>query len=315
MVSNRSEIKKKRVMILGPTASGKTELAHRLALEYDSDIISVDSRQCYKRIDIGTAKPGPDLLNERRYFNISILELTESDSVADFRKRAGAWAKQIRASGRPVIYAGGSTLHLQSIIEPLDPTPRSNPENIRYLEQKASNDGLESLYNELTRVDPVYADAMDGLNRQRILRALDVWMQTGKPFSSFHTKNTPQPDDDLLVFGLDWPRKILHERINNRVDRMIRKGLIEETRQILDDGFSAGLQSLQTVGYRDVISYFNGNVNRTQMIADIKTQTRRYAKRQITWFRKWPFIHWMDAHEMTLTKMLEQIQKIQHQPR
>lgn len=296
-------------MILGPTASGKTELAHRLALEIEGEIISVDSRQCYKRIDIGTAKPDKSLLNGVPYFNISILDLRQKDTVALFLERSEKWEKQIQARGKVVIYAGGSTLHLQGLLQPLDDVPESDPENIALLENRIEEEGLQKVFSELQEVDPVYTSEMDGLNRHRIIRAMDVWMQTGKPFSSFHSNNEISLPDDMLVFGLQRPRKQLHIRINERVDKMIARGLVEETQNILNDGYEPDLQSLQTVGYRDIISYLNGNKSYEQMIADIKTQTRRYAKRQITWFRRWPFIHWFNANELNTEDMISRIKQ------
>ncbi|MEX0994774.1 MAG: tRNA (adenosine(37)-N6)-dimethylallyltransferase MiaA [Balneolaceae bacterium] len=299
----------KRLMILGPTASGKSALSARLAGEIGAEIISVDSRQCYKKIDIGTAKPEKELLDSVPHYNISLFDLNQNDSAANFFNRTRTWEKQILSKGRYVIYTGGSTLHLQGLIRPLDDLPQSNPENIRQLNQQVKHDGLQTLYQELQRVDPDYAEKMDGLNRQRIIRAMDVWMQTGKPFSSFHRKDEIQPPDDMIVYGLHWLRKKLHERINQRVDTMIEKGLIEETRQILEEGYSPDLQSLQTVGYREVISYLDGNLSKEDMINDIKTKTRRYAKRQITWFRRWPFIRWLKAYELSVAERIESIKQ------
>lgn len=303
---------KKRIIIAGPTASGKSSLAISLAQQIDGEVISVDSRQCYKQINIGTAKPSKNQLTLIPHHNISVLDLEKSDNVADFKVRVEEAAIGIAKKGKSVLFCGGSTLHLQSLIKPMDDIPSANSENLKTLQQAVNENGIESLYDQLLKHDPEYARSMDGFNKQRIMRALDVWMQTGRPFSSFHTRSTPEPSDDLLVFGLHRPRKILHERINRRVDRMIENGLVEETEQILADGYSPSLQSLQTVGYRDVISYLKRDVTREQMIADIKTQTRRYAKKQITWFRKWPFIRWMNAEEMTFREMLEQIQEFQN---
>jgi tRNA dimethylallyltransferase len=298
-----------KIMILGPTASGKTELAHNLARQLDGEIISVDSRQCYKRIDIGTAKPDRKLLQEVRYYNISILDLSESDSAASFANRAMEWEKDIISRGKKVICAGGSTLHLRALLQPFDDLPESSSDNLAILEEEASSKGLESLFLKLKKVDPQYASGMDGMNRQRILRALDVWMQTGRPFSSFHQKTKIVPPPNLHVYGLKWPRKLLHQRINERVDLMISEGLVDETKSILHDGYSPELQSLQTVGYRDVIRYLDGEISYEQMIADIKTQTRRYAKRQITWFRRWPFIKWLEANEMDGSELAETVKQ------
>lgn len=286
----------RRIMILGPTASGKTDLACRLAQRIDGEIISVDSRQCYRRIDIGTAKPNTRQLNSVPHHNISLLGPEETDSVASFLKRAETWQNEILSRGRKVIYCGGSTLHLKALLQPLDSLPAANPDHLKQLEKRAEKEGLESLYNQLLEVDPESAERMDGLNRHRIYRALDVWMQTGKPISSFHNQpDTPIPPEGLQVFGLSLPRRTLHHRIEQRVDRMIEEGLVNETRQLLSEGYKPSQQFLQTVGYRNVIEHLHGELSFEQMIKDIKTSTRRYAKRQITWFRRWPFIHWLDA--------------------
>lgn len=145
------------------------------------------------------------------------------------------------------------------------------------------------------------------MNRQRIIRALDIWMQTGKPFSSFHQQEKIQPNDKTFVFGLNHPREKLYDRINKRVDLMIEMGLEDEVKTILDSGFSKDLQALQTVGYREVISHFEGELDLETMIEKIKTNTRRYAKRQLTWFRRWDFIEWLDADSLSVEELKEKI--------
>lgn len=297
----------KRIIIAGPTASGKSSLAIQLSMAIDAEIISVDSRQCYKQLDIGTAKPTAEDLNQVPHYNISVLELTEDDSVAEFKKRADRYAAEIQSKNKNIIYCGGSTLHLQSIFHPLDDIPSSNKENLEKLAQEAEKKGIEHLYNKLTVADPDYAQKMDGLNRQRIFRALDVWMQTGKPFSSFHTHNKAELPADMLLFALHHPRKILHQRISERTENMFEQGLVEETRQILQSGVAPETQSLQTVGYREVINYLEGKTSLDDAIKDIKTSTRRYAKRQITWLRRWPFVQWLDRHKKSEPELVEKI--------
>lgn len=298
---------KQRIIIAGPTASGKSDLAIHLARSLDAEIISVDSRQCYKQINIGTAKPTEQQLKTVPHHNISVLELTEADSVASFKKRADKYAEQIEQRGKTVLYCGGSTLHLQSIFHPLDDIPSSNSENLKKLERTADEEGLEHLYARLKEVDPEYATKMDGINRQRLFRALDVWMQTGKPFSSFHNRDAPSLPENMLFYALHHPRKVLHQRISDRTDQMFEQGLIEETRQILESGVDPNVQSLQTVGYREVISYLEGSLSLEQAKKDIKTSTRRYAKRQITWLRRWPFVQWLDKHQTETAKLVEKI--------
>lgn len=295
-----------RIIILGPTASGKTELSIQLAEELGTSIISADSRQCYKHINIGTAKPSEEELGRVPHYNISNIELEEDDNAMAFQKRATQWESEILQKSDHVIYAGGSTLHLQSLIQPFTEMPEANEENIAELEAQIKREGLESLYKKLERVDPEYASKMDGLNRQRIIRALDVWMQTGKPFSSFHDNDPVQPDENTLVFGLKWPRQKLYERINQRVDNMIKAGLVEEVKSILKD-HPKDLQSLNTVGYQEIIKYLDGEWTLDKAIEKIKTSTRRYAKRQITWYKRWDFVHWLEADEMNVMEMKEEI--------
>ncbi len=296
-----------RIILLGPTASGKTELSLQLAEELRTSIISADSRQCYSMMDIGTAKPSKQELERVPHYNISNLSLEEDDSAIKFNKRAEEWEKRILSNTKHVIYAGGSTLHLTGLIQPFSEIPDSNPENVSTLNSRIESDGLETLYEELKAIDPDYIPKMDGMNRQRIIRALDVWMQTGKPFSSFHQNDQLAPDDSTLVFGLRHPRELLYARINKRVDAMIAQGLEHEVNEILEAGFSPDLQALQTVGYREVIAHRNGEFDRKTMNEKIKTNTRRYAKRQLTWFRRWKFVQWLDAETMTTEEMKQKI--------
>lgn len=283
-------------MLLGPTAVGKTSVSIELARMLDAEIISADSRQCFKYLDIGTAKPTPNQLDAVPHYNVSLLKPDQPDNAAAFRERALQWSDDIQNRGKKVMYVGGSTLHLQGLVQPFDDVPSSDAENQAELKQRAKAEGLDTLYDELKEVDPEYADRMDGLNKQRIIRALDVYMQTGKPFSDFHT--TPdeiQPPDDMIVIGLHRPRPELHERIKRRTALMFKKGLVDEVRSILRMGYHEDVQALRTVGYREVIQHLKGRLGRDQMVADINTSTRRYAKRQITWFRRWSFIHWFNA--------------------
>jgi tRNA dimethylallyltransferase len=302
-------IMKQRIIITGPTASGKSSLAIGLAKTLNGEIISVDSRQCYKRIDIGTAKPTPADLDAVPHHNISVLDLDQPDTVATFTERVLNAADDIESRGKTAIFCGGSTLHIQTLIHPLDSLPSSDRENIAQLNRRADHGELEQLYEKLRQVDPEYAQKMDGLNRQRIIRALDVWMQTGKPFSSFHSDQQVTLPDNYRMFILHHPRKMLHQRIEQRTDQMMEEGLVRETEQILNDGYSADLQSLQTVGYRQVIDYLDGKLEYDRMVADIKTATRRYAKRQITWMRKWEFGKRINRHQLNEFQCLNYIQQ------
>jgi tRNA dimethylallyltransferase len=295
-----------RIIILGPTASGKTEFSIRLAEDLSTSVISADSRQCYKHINIGTAKPTEKELNRVPHYNISNLELEEEDNAMAFQKRAEHWEHEILKTSGHVIYTGGSTLHIQSLIQPFNEMPEANEENIAHLQKEAEQDGITSLYNKLSAVDPVYTDKMDGMNRQRIIRALDVWMQTGKPFSSFHQQGEIRPGENTIVFGLKWPRPKLYDRINQRVNKMVESGLVEEVESILKK-YPKDLQSLNTVGYQEITKYLDGEWTLQKAIEKIKTSTRRYAKRQITWYKRWDFVHWLEADEMNVMEMKEEV--------
>lgn len=296
-----------RIILLGPTASGKTELSLLLAEELGTSIISADSRQCYKHLDIGTAKPNKEELTRAQHFNISNLELNEDDSAVKFYERSKVWEEEILRHFDHVVYAGGSTLHLTGLIQPFSDIPDSSTENIDKLTQQIEKEGIESLYKQLQEIDPDYVKRIDGMNRQRIIRALDVWMQTGKPFSHFHQKKEISLPKNTIVFGLEHPREQLYARINKRVNMMIEQGLIEEVQSLLDQGYSESLQSLQTVGYREVISFLKSDYTKDEMIEKIKTNTRRYAKRQLTWFRRWGFVEWFPANENSPEEMKEMV--------
>jgi tRNA dimethylallyltransferase len=292
-----------RILLIGPTAVGKTALSVDLAKDLDAEIISADSRQCYKFMNIGTATPSKSEKGDVPHYNLSIIDPAKKDNAMNFRGRAMKWEKEIQSSGKNVLYVGGSTLHLQCIIQPLDDVPEANEENIAQLEAKIEEEGIESLYKKLQKVDPAYAQKMDGMNRQRIIRALDVWLQTGRPFSSFHSENEIRLPDGMVVFGLKRGRQKLYDRINRRVDTMVEQGFLDEVKSILDRGYSLDDPGLNTVGYKQAIAFLHGDLTRERMVEDMKTQTRRYAKRQLSWFRRWDFIHWIDLDEISKSEV------------
>ncbi|SMO81874.1 tRNA (adenosine(37)-N6)-dimethylallyltransferase MiaA [Fodinibius sediminis] len=289
-----------RILLLGPTAVGKTALSVDIAHTLGAEIISVDSRQCYKYLNIGTATPSKEEQQDIPHYNLSIIDPAVKDSAANYEERARQWEEKISRRGHHVLYVGGSTLHVQCTIQPLDDVPEASASNVAQLEAQIEQEGIEPLFQQLKKVDPEYAQKMDGMNTQRIIRALDVWMQTGQPFSSFHSdEDTITVPDDLLVFGLKRDRQVLYSRINRRVDRMFEQGLLEETEAILKGGYSLQDPGLNTVGYKQTIQYLEGNISREQMVKDIKTKTRRYAKRQLSWFRRWNFIQWIDLDHLS----------------
>ena len=284
-----------KILLTGPTAVGKTEVSLLLAEQLDAEIISSDSRQCYKYMNIGTATPSARELRRIPHHNISIIDPADKDSAAKFYDRAMQWETEIASRGRCVLYVGGSTLHQRCIIQPFDDIPDASEENIAEIEARIEDEGIEPLFKKLQQIDPQYAAGMDGMNTQRIIRALDVWKQTGRPFSSFHSDKEVTPSDDLVVFGLNRDRQKLYDRINRRVDRMFANGFLDEVAAILEKGYSLESPGLNTVGYKQAIAHQNKELSKEQMVKDIKTKTRRYAKRQLTWFRRWDFVRWIDA--------------------
>ena len=306
---NPSPIRK--IILLGPTAVGKTKLSIRLAERLNTSIVSVDARQSYRYLDIGTAKVSVEQRKQIHHFNVDSLDPVDSDSPFAFLERIQQWDAEHRQAhpNTPLVYVGGSTLYLSSLINGLDPMPKANPARVTQLKEQARTEGIEILYKKLIRVDADYARKMDGLNPQRIIRALDVYYETGKPFSSFHSNKSAICPNDTLVFGLSRPRSSLHVRIEKRVDNMMQQGLVDEVRSLLQKGYSLENQALQTVGYSEIISHLNGEVSLEEAVEKIKTQTRRYAKRQETWFKKWPFIQWYYPEEQTELEILRLISK------
>ena len=283
----------------GPTASGKTELSILAAETLGIPIISADSRQSYKGLSIGTAKPSIQEQQRVQHYNISVLEPEKADSTGLFQQRINSWRNNELATCPLLFFAGGSTLYLESLIHPFDQIPPANSENLAQLEQEANEEGLEHLFHRLQAVDRAYSERMDGLNRHRIFRALDVWMQTGKPFSHFHSGNTPI-NDNTIVFVLQRDRHELYKRIEQRVDNMVEEGLMSELDNLLAQGIPHSAPGLNTVGYKELIGYKNGDFSFDEAIRLIKRNTRRYAKRQMTWFKRWEFAKTLDLSAMSI---------------
>lgn len=286
----------KRVIITGPTAVGKTAVSILVAEELNTSIISADSKQSYRYLNIGTSKPEAHQLCRVPHYNISVIDPKEPDNVNIFLDRVNYWENNELKNKQSVVYCGGSTLYVQSLFHPLDPLPQSNPELINNLMKRANEIGLESLFSELQQVDPQYAGQMDGYNRQRIIRALEVYYQTGKPFSSFHSgQENPEPDQDTSVFILNRDRTDLHQRIEQRTQKMLKRGLLKEVSSLLSLAYHDSDPGLNSVGYKEALAFIKNEVSKDEMQRLINRNTRRYAKRQITWFRRWNNVAWIDV--------------------
>ncbi len=295
-------------VIIGPTASGKTALSLVIAKEVNGDIISADSRQFYKYMDIGTAKVSREDRAEIPHHFIDILQPDEYYSAGmfatDARKKIGDLQKK---DVLPVI-VGGSGLYIKALTDGIFEFETSFEAERRLLLERVQAEGLEALYEELKKCDPSYAAIVSSNDKQRITRALEVFMATGRPFSDWHNEKTTKADFEPLFIGLNMEREVLYSRINRRVDKMIADGLIEEVKTLQENGFTSGMNALNTVGYKEVFSFLNDEISEIEMIDLIKRNTRRYAKRQLTWFKSNPNIHWFTVRtEQDLNTSIEKM--------
>lgn len=297
-------------MIVGPTCSGKTSLSLILAKNLNTEIISADSRQVYKKIDIGTAKPAKDqLINVKHHF-IDELNLDEEFNASYFEKKAEIILSILLNNNKIPIVVGGSGLYIKALVDGITETADTDEKIRKELLEIKKNYGLEYLYKELQKVDPQSASSMLPQNWKRVIRALEVFKLTGKPIWQHHLTQNPKKKFDFYQVGLLWEREKLYQNINDRVDKMFNDGLVEEVKKILSEGYSKKLNSLNTVGYKEVINYLDGRITLDQAIELVKRNTRRYAKRQMTWFNADKRIHWYKIESLNqITDLAKQIEK------
>ena len=288
-------MERKVIVLAGPTCSGKTTLSILLAAKLHTEIISADSRQFYKYLDIGTAKPDKHILKKVKHHFIDILEPDEYFNVSLFEKQALDIIAGLLEKCMVPIVAGGSGLYIKALTEGIFDEADVNEEIRNKFMLIKEEAGKEGLYNELKLVDPESASKMLPQNWKRVLRALEVYYSTGQPIWKFHEKQAREVDVEFKMYGLNWKREVLYKNIELRVDSMLDNGLIEEIKYILDKGYSKTINSLNTVGYKEIISYLDGEIEQDRAVDLIKRNTRRYAKRQMTWFRKVEGMHWFDV--------------------
>ena len=285
-------MKTRRILaIVGPTASGKTPLSLLVAEILNGEIVSADSRQFFKYLDIGTAKPTRADRKRVPHHFVDFLDPRQEYSAGLFGDDVRKVLKDLFDRGKVPILVGGSGLYIKSAIDGLFGGPGRDPEIRARLEEQLRTDGLEPLLNTLGKVDPIVLKKMKEITPRRVIRALEVFSIAGKPLSEYHSEQEKIPDFQAIQFGLKWERKELYSRINQRVDRMISDGLMDEVQKLVGMGYDRGLNALNTVGYKEVFDYLEGTVNRETMIELIKRNTRRFAKRQITWFKADKRIH------------------------
>ncbi len=281
------------IALVGPTASGKTALSEQIAQLLPVEIISADSRQVYRHLTIGTAKPPADLLRDVPHHFVDIVNPDEAYSAGRFGTEAAQVALDVHARGRVPLIVGGSGLYIRALCEGLfdeDSNTDVRPYRLR-IEQQLAEEGIDSLYSELERVDPASAQRYSDRNPRRLIRALEYYYSTGRPFAEAHETHAQQRSFRTLYFTQDIERTTLYERINRRTEHMFADGIVEETEAVLAMGYAPALNSLNTVGYKECIALLNGGITRQEAISLVQQNTRRYAKRQLTWFRRYDNIY------------------------
>ncbi|MFC1967720.1 tRNA (adenosine(37)-N6)-dimethylallyltransferase MiaA [Chloroflexota bacterium] len=282
------------VAIVGPTGIGKSRLAIRLAQEYNGEIVSADSRQVYRRMDIGTAKPSPDELSAVPHHLINVINPDEPFSLAEFHRLAYGAITDIQHRNKLPLFVGGSGQYIWAVLEGWKAPGVPPDAEFRYnLEKQAAENGSEELYQELLRVDPEAARKIDRRNVRRVIRALEVFSKTDTPFSQLKAKEPPP--FDTAIIGLTTDRAGLYHIIDHRVDMMIEQGLVAEVEYLVNMGYDYKLSAMSSIGYQQIGMFLKGDINLESAVQQIKTETHRFVRRQYAWFRlKDKRIHWFD---------------------
>ena len=293
------------ISIVGPTGIGKTALSLKLASHFDTDIISADSRQFYKEIQIGTAAPTLEELAVAPHHFIHHKSIQESYSVGAFEKEALKKLELLHTSNPVVVMVGGSGLYVNAVLKGFDEFPEVHAEIRAQLNSELESNGLEVLQEELKRLDPKSYETIALQNPHRVIRALEICRGTGQPYASFLNKNKSKRKFKTISIGLKADRPLIYERINNRVDQMIENGLLEEAKAVFEH---RDLNALNTVGYKELFHYFDGTWTLDFAISEIKKHTRRFAKRQMTWFQKDSETQWFE-YDTDLQNILDYLNK------
>ena len=282
------------IVVAGPTAVGKTAAAIELAKHFNTDVVSADSRQFFREMSIGTAKPNAEELAAVKHHFINSHSIAEPFSVGDFEKQGLALLDDLFKKHQYVILAGGSGLYIKAICEGFDDLPTADPSIRERLNLELEEKGISGLQQKLKEVDPDYYSQVDLANPQRVIRALEVFESSGKPFSSYRQATVNKRPFHIVKLALNLPREVLYNRINERVDMMVQQGLLAEVNALLP---YRHLNALNTVGYTELFDYFDGKTSLDKAIEMIKQNTRRFAKRQLTWFSKDSSFQWFQANE------------------
>ena len=283
------------IVIAGPTASGKTTFSIELAKSLNTVILSADSRQFYKEMSIGTAAPTEEELSQVKHYFVHHISIEDKYDVADYERDAMQLLDELFKTRDAVIMTGGSGLFIDAVCNGIDAIPDVDPEIREKVQKLYEEGGLKALQNEVQRLDPEYYAIVDQHNPRRLQRALEVCYQTGMPFSSFRSGNAVQRNFDIKKYAILWDRQALIERIDRRVDLMMEQGLLEEAKALYP---KRHLNALNTVGYKELFTYFDGDCTLKEAVEQIKIHTRQYAKRQMTWLRKDSSYHWVTTEEV-----------------
>ena len=278
------------IVIAGPTASGKTAYSIELAKQLNTVILSADSRQFYKEMSIGTAAPTEEELSQVKHYFVHHISIEDKYDVADYERDALQLLDELFKTHDSVIMTGGSGLFIDAVCHGIDAIPDVQSEIREKVQHLYDEGGLKALQDEVQRLDPEYFAIVDQQNPRRLQRALEVYYQTGKTFTSFRSGNTVQRDFDIKKYALLWDRQALIDRIDRRVDLMMEQGLLEEAKTLYP---KRQLNALNTVGYKELFAYFDGQCTLEEAVEQIKIHTRQYAKRQMTWLRKDPEYDWI----------------------
>lgn len=289
--------KEKLVVIVGPTAVGKTALSLQLAQEFDGEILSGDSMQVYRKLDIGTAKASPEELALVPHHLIDIVDPDEEYSVAIFQTMARRLISEINQRGHIPFIVGGTGLYIQSVTHSYEFAETAQDVELRdRLQRYADLEGVDALHQRLAAIDPITAERLHPNDVKRVIRAIEIYEVTGSRMADYQHR-AEQSSYDVSIIGLTMDRSHLYERINRRVDLMIEAGLVEEVRDLLDQGYDPNSAAMQGLGYKELVPYLYGEITLEKAIHDIKQRTRHFAKRQLSWFRRMPEIQWFDMTE------------------
>lgn len=280
---------KELIVICGPTAVGKTDFAIELAQKLQTEIISADSRQLYCEIPIGTAQPSVNQLDSVKHHFIANRSITQEYNAGMFERDALKLLETLFQTHDKIVCCGGTGLYIKALCDGLDDVPKADESLRNQLTSRLEIEGLEPLQNELKALDPIHFERMDTQNPQRVIRALEVCLSTGKPFSSFHARQKHARPFKVIKIGLELPREELNERINKRVDQMLENGWLEEVKAVFN---KCHLNALNTVGYKELFAHLSGEMTLEEATEKIKINTRRFAKRQMTWFKKDEEVRW-----------------------